>query len=121
MENQNPLEMQNQALNPDNPPHLSIRPNCNFCGAVLTINARQCQSCGAEIDPGVVSDLKELHTKSTQQSPAQNPLTKSRSDAIKSRLEPDHSQPINKQKLIYSIIIMVLALVVIGLLQHNGM
>lgn len=119
MENQNPLEMQNPDLNPHQPPHLSPRSHCAFCGANLNYSAALCPSCGAQAEHApepadrVVDD--SVHT-TPYADPVQQPRESGRREAIKSRLEPDHSKPVDKRKLIYCIIIIVLALIVIGLL-----
>lgn len=123
MENQNPLEMQNPNLNPQQPPHLSPRAHCVFCGADLNYSAQQCLSCGAQAEHApepqkpVYDD--SVHT-SPYEEPAKQPKSSERAREIKNRLEPDHNKPVDKRKLIYSIIIIVLALIVIGLLQSQG-
>lgn len=119
MDNQNPLEMQNPDLNPNHPPHLSARPTCAFCGATLVYSAKQCAACGAQAEHAPTPVEHDTAAKPDAE-PPKNPLERARTEAIKSRLEPDHSKPVDKQKLIYSIIIIVLALIVIGLLQNQS-
>lgn len=119
MENQNPLEMQNPDLNPHQPPHLSAKAHCVFCGANLTYSAEQCPACGAQAEHAKepAEQVFDNEAQATSyEDPVKKPRKSARGEAIKSRLDPDHSKPIDKRKLIYSIIIIILALIVIGLL-----
>lgn len=118
MENQNPLEMQNPDLNPYQPPHLAPRAHCAFCGAVQANNAVSCSSCGAQSEHALEPNAP-VYDDSCQTTPYKESVNKvidHRSETIKGRLEPDHSKPLDKRKLLYSVIIIILALVVIGLL-----
>lgn len=121
MENQNPLEMQNPDLNPHQPPHLSTKAHCAFCGAVLQNKAPACPKCGAQSEQDLAPDAAVCDDSMppTTYKESINKVIDQRSETIKSRLEPDHNQPIDKRKLLYSIIIIILAVVVIGLLGNQ--
>lgn len=122
MENQNPMEMQNPDLNPHQPPHLSPKAHCAFCGADLAYSAALCPGCGAQAEHAA-EPAEPIYDDSVHTIPYEDPVKKTREslrgEAIKSRLEPDHSKPVDKRKLIYSIIIIILALIVIGLLGRQ--
>ena len=122
MENQDPLEMQNPDFN-SQPPHLSKSSNCAFCGAGLSYSSQLCPNCGAQAEhapeqEAVVYD-DSVNTRSYEE-PVKEPSMTRREEIIKNRLQPDHSKPIDKRKMIYGIVVIILALVVIGLLQKFG-
>lgn len=121
MESQNPLEMQNPDLSPQQPPHLSAQAHCVFCGAVQANSAGPCRTCGAQSEHALEPDAS-VDDDSVQTTPYKESVNKvidHRSETIKGRLEPDHSKPLDKRKLLYSVIIIILALIVIGLLGNQ--
>ena len=122
MENQDPLEMQNPAFNSQSL-HLSKRPNCAFCGADLGYSSQLCPHCGAQAEHAPEQETV-LYDDSVNARPyeelVKEPLMTRREEIIRNRLQPDHSKPIDKRKMIYGIIVIILALVVIGLLQKVG-
>lgn len=121
MENQNPLEMQNPDLNPHQPPHLSPKNHCAFCGAALKNNAAPCPHCGTQSEYALEPDMTVCDDSmpTTAYKESINKVIDHRSETIKSRLEPNHNKPVDKRKLLYSIIIIILAVVVIGLLGNQ--
>lgn len=121
MENQNPLEMPNPDLSPRQPPHLPAKAHCAFCGAVRANSAAPCRACGAPSEQALKPDAP-VHDDGNQTSPYKESVNKvidHRSETIKGRLEPDHNKPVDKRKLLYSVIIIILALIVIGLLGNQ--
>lgn len=121
MSSHNPLETDNRDLNPQHAPDLPAQPACAARDEALPNNAQQgvaCQTDAKDVPTSAEPDEDANASATPPAEPAKNPVGAKYATTLKSRLEPDHSKPVDRQKFIYSIILILLALAVIGLLQN---